>query len=62
VDGGKVEKVVITEPGSGYSTPPKVTVQGMDGVALKPTLHLDKDLRKNGSIASVELVDPKPAP
>jgi hypothetical protein len=61
VDGGKVEKVVITEPGSGYSNPPEVTIQGMEGVALKATLHLDKDMRKNGSIASVELADPKPA-
>jgi hypothetical protein len=61
VDGGKIEKVVLTEPGSGYSTPPKVTVQGMEGVALKANLHLDRDLKKNGSIASVELADPKPA-
>ena len=61
VNGGKVEKVVVTERGSGYSTPPKVTVQGIEGVALKATLHLDRDLRKNGAIASVELADPKPA-
>jgi hypothetical protein len=33
----------------------------MEGVALKSTLHLDRDLRKNGSITSVELADPKPA-
>jgi hypothetical protein len=57
VEGGKVKKVVVTEPGSGYSTPPKVTVEGMDGVALKATLHLDKDLKKNGSVAAVEVAD-----
>jgi hypothetical protein len=61
VEGGKIEKVVVTEPGSGYSTLPKVTIQGMEGVALKATLHLDRDLRKNGSIASVEPAAPKPA-
>jgi hypothetical protein len=61
VDGGKIEKVVVTESGSGYSAPPKVTVQGMEGVALKATLHLDRELRKNGSIASVELAEVKPA-
>jgi hypothetical protein len=61
VNGSAVEKVVVTEPGSGYSTPPKVTVQGMEQVALKATLHLDTDLRKNGSIALIELADAKPA-
>ena len=61
VDGGKVEKVVITESGAGYCNSPKVTVRGMEGVALKATLHFDRDLRKNGAIASVALADPKPA-
>lgn len=61
VNGGKVEKVVITEPGSGYSHPPKVAVRGMERVALKATLHFDRDLSKNGSIASVEPADRKPS-
>ena len=34
---------------------------GDGGVALKATLHLDKNLKTNGSIASVAPADPKPA-
>jgi gamma-glutamyltranspeptidase/glutathione hydrolase len=29
VEDGKIKEIVVTEPGSGYSTSPKVTVQGM---------------------------------
>jgi hypothetical protein len=61
LEGGKLQKVVVTEPGSGYSTPPTVSVQGMEGIPLKATLHLDRELRKNGSIASVEPADLKPS-
>jgi hypothetical protein len=53
VEGGKVLRVVVTEPGSGYSTPPKATVRGMEGLALKVTLQFSKDLKKNGSVRSV---------
>jgi hypothetical protein len=57
VEDGKVKKIVVTEPGSGYSSPPKVTVKGMEQVALTARLHFDKDLKKNGSIEAVEVVD-----
>jgi hypothetical protein len=61
VEDGKVKKVVVTEAGSGYSSPPKVTVQGMGGGLLKATLHFDKEFKKNGSVASVEVAEaPKP--
>jgi hypothetical protein len=59
VEDGKVKKVVLTTPGSGYSSPPRVTVEGVEKVTLKPTLILAKDLKKNGAIGSVEVV---PAP
>lgn len=55
VESGKVTKVVITEAGSGYCTPPQVTIQGMEKVTLTAKLHLDKELKKNGSIAAVEV-------
>ena len=58
VEEGKVKKVVITEPGSGYSSSPKVTIKGMEGIPLKTTLHFDKDFRKNGSVESIEVVEP----
>lgn len=57
VEDGKVKKIVLTEAGSGYSSPPKVTIQGIKGITLKATLNFDKDLKKNGSIGSVEVVE-----
>lgn len=56
VENGQIKKIVITTPGSGYSSPPKVTVKGHEKVSLKAALHFDKDLKKNGSIPSVEIV------
>jgi len=56
VEQGKVRQVVVTEAGSGYSAPPRATVQGMEAVPLKVTLHFGKDLKKNGSVAAVEVV------
>ena len=54
---GKVTKLVITDPGSGYNTPPDVTIAGIDGVRLRATLSFSKDLKKNGGVAAVERVD-----
>ncbi len=61
VEDGKIKKVVITDPGSGYCTPPKVTVKGFEKVRLEAKIHYDKNLKKNGGIASVELATKKPA-
>ncbi len=55
VEGGKVRRVVVTDPGSGYSTPPAATVRGLEGVRLKVTLRFGKDLGKNGSVGTVEV-------
>ena len=54
-EAGQIKKIVITDGGSGYSSEPKVTVEGMKGVKLKATLAFSKDLKKNGAIASVEV-------
>jgi hypothetical protein len=51
---GKIKKIVVTEPGSGYCNPPTATIEGLDGISLKVTLHLDTDLEKNGGIQSIE--------
>jgi hypothetical protein len=55
IEDGKVKKLVITETGGGYNTPPRVTIEGMEGVRLEATLGFDKDLKKNGAIASVRV-------
>jgi hypothetical protein len=52
---GKVTKIVVTEAGAGYSSPPTATVQGMDGVRLNVTLSFGKDLKTNGSISGIEV-------
>jgi hypothetical protein len=54
VEGGRVKKLVVTEPGSGYNTPPDVTVEGIKGVRLKATLSFGKDMTKNGGVTAVE--------
>lgn len=59
VEGGKV-RVVVTDAGAGYTTPPKVTIKGMEGVELVVTLLFDKDLKRNGSIKSIEVKEPEP--
>lgn len=58
VEAGKVRKVVVTEPGSGYSSPPTVTAEGLEGVVLTPALRFDADLKRNGSVAGVEVAAP----
>ena len=55
VEGGQVKKIVITDGGSGYSSEPKVTIDGMKTVKLKTTLAFSRDLKKNGAVASVEV-------
>ncbi|MFO1022797.1 MAG: hypothetical protein U0903_19195 [Planctomycetales bacterium] len=55
VENGQIKKIVVTNPGSGFSSTPKVTVKGMEKIPLKATLHFDKNLKKNGSITSVEV-------
>jgi hypothetical protein len=55
VENGTIKKVVVTDPGFGYSSPPKASIKGVDGVELIVKLHFDKDLKKNGSIEAVEV-------
>lgn len=61
VEDGKIKKVVVTEPGSGYSSPPKVTVKGFEKLPLAAKLKLVTDLKKNGGIESIELAHEKSA-
>jgi hypothetical protein len=58
VENGKVKKVVVTSPGSGYNTPPTAIVRGMEMVALKVTVQFGKELDKNGSVRAVEIETP----
>lgn len=59
VVGGKVTKIVITEPGSGYSSLPTVSIQGMKDVSLNVTLKYGSEFKKNGAVGSIEVVPAK---
>jgi hypothetical protein len=59
VEDGKIKKIVIEEPGSGYSSLPDVKVEGFKDAKLKVKLHLDKELKKNGGIDSIEITPAK---
>ena len=50
---GVVTLIVITEGGAGYSSLPIVSIPGHPGMKFKTTLAFGKDLKKNGSIASI---------
>lgn len=54
---GKLTRLVITDPGSGYNTPPDVTIAGVDGIRVRAALTFSKDLKKNGGVAAVERAD-----
>jgi hypothetical protein len=55
VEDGKVKRIEVTDAGAGYSTSPKFTIKGMEKVELVATLLFDKDLKKNGSIKSIDV-------
>jgi hypothetical protein len=53
---GKVLSVVVTEGGSGYSSPPSVSIPGHPEIALEATVVYGTELKKNGALASVKAV------
>ena len=55
VEDGKIKEIVVTKPGSGYSTPPGAVVKGMERVDLMVKILFDKDLKKNGAVSSIEV-------
>jgi len=59
VEDGKIKKIVVTEPGAGYSSPPKATVKGFEKVPLEAKVKFVTDLKKNGGIESIEVAHEK---
>jgi hypothetical protein len=55
VSNGTVTGFVVTNPGSGYSSPPVVTVQGMPDVHAVAELGFDPDFSKNGAVRAITL-------
>ena len=59
VEEGKIKKIVVTEPGAGYSSPPKVSVKGFEKDPLEAKVKFETDLKKNGGIESIEVAHEK---
>lgn len=55
VESGKIKRIVVNDAGSGYSSPPNVKVAGFPNADFKVTLGFSKDLKKNGTVATVEI-------
>ena len=53
---GTVTGLQITNAGSGYMTPPTVTIAGHEDVKVKVALEFSQDFWKNGSIKSLKIV------
>jgi hypothetical protein len=55
IEDGKIKRIEVAEPGSGYTVPPKATIEGMEKSVLKVTLQFDKDMKKNGGVKSIDV-------
>lgn len=56
VKNGVVTGITITNPGSGYSSAPTITIKSPNGTTTaKATVSYSKDFAKNGSISSITL-------
>jgi hypothetical protein len=56
VEKGVVTRYVITDGGSGYTSPPTITVPGISVAAAKIQLSFGKSFDRNGSIAAITVV------
>lgn len=52
---GVIKKIVITNPGRGYSSPPKATLKGFKSTRLETKIKFDRNLKKNGRVVAVEI-------
>jgi len=56
VTNGVVTGISITNPGSGYSSAPTITIKGPNGTATaKATVSYSQDFAKNGSVSAITL-------
>ena len=55
VSNGVITGFTITNPGSGYSSPPAISLQGMPDTHATASLSFDTDFSKNGSVKEIAL-------
>ena len=56
IENGELVELKITNPGAGYSTAPRVTVEGHPDLDIKATIAFGTDLKTNGRVSSLTLV------
>ncbi len=56
IKGGAVISYEITSPGSGYSTPPAVSIPGIKDASAKVELVFGQTLESNGSVSAITVV------
>ncbi|RBP42641.1 hypothetical protein DES53_106350 [Roseimicrobium gellanilyticum] len=56
---GTVIGFEVVDGGSGYSSPPSITVPGVKTSEVKVTLSYGKDLQKNGSVSTIAMTGAK---
>ncbi|MDB6072921.1 MAG: hypothetical protein JWO89_561 [Verrucomicrobiaceae bacterium] len=56
IQNGVATKIELVSGGSGYSSPPTVTVPGMAEATFKVQLAFNKKFEKNGSVAAITIV------
>jgi hypothetical protein len=59
VSAGVVTGFLITNPGSGYSSPPRITVPGFPDANGSASLTFSTDFKTNGSLREIKLADSK---
>jgi hypothetical protein len=53
---GAIVGFTITDPGSGYSSEPQISVEGMPELRVKATLSFGTDFSRNGSVKELAIV------
>lgn len=55
IDKGRITRIVVDSPGSGYSSPPRVNVEGFPNAQFDVALSFSTDFDKNGAIKSIKI-------
>lgn len=56
IEGDVVKSIDVTDPGSGYSSPPHITIPGFSDTSARVELNFGTDLKTNGSVRSAALL------
>lgn len=52
---GKIDRIVVTEPGHGYCSTPTIVIPGFEKAEFEVTLSYSTDFKKNGAVSAITL-------